>query len=76
MFLTRIGFGSTAVVTGDITQIDLPKATQSGLRQVIDVLRNQDGISFTFFASHDVVRHPLVQRIITAYDSYDRSGKG
>ena len=73
MFLTRIGFGSTAVVTGDITQIDLPKATQSGLRQVIDVLRKQEGISFTFFASHDVVRHPLVQRIITAYDSYDRS---
>ena len=76
MFLTRIGFGSTAVVTGDITQIDLPKATQSGLRQVIDVLKNQDGISFTFFASHDVVRHPLVQRIITAYDSYDRSTPG
>jgi phosphate starvation-inducible PhoH-like protein len=75
MFLTRIGFGSTAVVTGDITQIDLPKATQSGLRQVIDVLKNQDGISFTFFASHDVVRHPLVQRIITAYDSYDRGGR-
>jgi phosphate starvation-inducible PhoH-like protein len=76
MFLTRIGFGSTAVVTGDITQIDLPKATQSGLRQVIDVLKNQDGISFTFFASHDVVRHPLVQRIITAYDSYDRNSPG
>ena len=76
MFLTRIGFGSTAVVTGDITQIDLPKATQSGLRQVIDVLKSQDGISFTFFASHDVVRHPLVQRIITAYDSYDRSLPG
>ena len=76
MFLTRNGFGSTAVVTGDITQIDLPKATLSGLRQVIDVLKNQDGISFTFFASHDVVRHPLVQRIITAYDRYDRSGKG
>ncbi|MEN8106802.1 MAG: PhoH family protein [Pseudomonadota bacterium] len=74
MFLTRIGFGSTAVVTGDITQIDLPKATQSGLRQVIDVLKNHDGISFTFFASHDVVRHPLVQRIINAYDSYDHSG--
>ena len=76
MFLTRIGFGSTAVVTGDITQIDLPKATQSGLRQVIDVLKNQDGISFTFFASHDVVRHPLVQRIITAYDSHDRNSPG
>jgi phosphate starvation-inducible PhoH-like protein len=73
MFLTRIGFGSTAVVTGDITQVDLPKQTQSGLRQVTDVLRQQTGISFTFFASHDVVRHPLVQRIISAYEAYDRT---
>ena len=73
MFLTRIGFGSTAVVTGDITQIDLPKHMQSGLRQVADVLQDQQGISFTFFASRDVVRHPLVQRIIAAYDAYDRS---
>jgi phosphate starvation-inducible PhoH-like protein len=76
MFLTRIGFGSTAVVTGDITQVDLPKQTQSGLRQVIDVLRQQDGISFTFFAAHDVVRHPLVQRIISAYEAYDRTNTG
>jgi phosphate starvation-inducible PhoH-like protein len=76
MFLTRIGFGSTAVVTGDITQIDLPKQTRSGLRQVTDVLKSQQDISFTFFASHDVVRHPLVQRIIDAYDSYDRSNDG
>jgi phosphate starvation-inducible PhoH-like protein len=73
MFLTRIGFGSTAVVTGDITQVDLPKQTRSGLRQVIDVLRQQGGISFTFFAAHDVVRHPLVQRIISAYEAYDRT---
>ena len=73
MFLTRIGFGSTAVVTGDITQVDLPKQTTSGLRQVIDVLRQQGGISFTFFAAHDVVRHPLVQRIISAYEAYDRT---
>ena len=72
MFLTRIGFGSTAVVTGDITQIDLPKNTQSGLRQVTDVLKAQQDISFTFFSSRDVVRHPLVQRIINAYDAYDR----
>jgi phosphate starvation-inducible PhoH-like protein len=72
MFLTRIGFGSTAVVTGDITQIDLPKRTESGLRQVADVLKDQDGISFTFFASRDVIRHPLVQRIISAYEHYDR----
>jgi phosphate starvation-inducible PhoH-like protein len=76
MFLTRIGFGSTAVVTGDITQVDLPKQTQSGLRQVIDVLREQSGISFTFFAAHDVVRHPLVQRIISAYEAYDRTNTG
>jgi phosphate starvation-inducible PhoH-like protein len=76
MFLTRIGFGSTAVVTGDITQIDLPRQTPSGLRQVIDVLRQQSGISFTFFAAHDVVRHPLVQRIISAYEAYDRTNEG
>jgi len=71
MFLTRIGFGSTAVVTGDITQIDLPKQTLSGLRQVVEVLKDQQGISFTFFTSRDVVRHPLVQRIIKAYESYE-----
>jgi phosphate starvation-inducible PhoH-like protein len=76
MFLTRIGFGSTAVVTGDITQIDLPKHTESGLRQAADVLKEQDGISFTFFASRDVVRHPLVQRIISAYEEFDRSKRG
>jgi phosphate starvation-inducible PhoH-like protein len=76
MFLTRIGFGSTAVVTGDITQIDLPRQTASGLRQVIDVLRQQSGISFTFFTAHDVVRHPLVQRIISAYEAYDRTNEG
>jgi len=73
MFLTRIGFGSTAVVTGDITQIDLPRHTQSGLRQVTDVLKSQQDISFTFFSSRDVVRHPLVQRIINAYDVYERA---
>jgi phosphate starvation-inducible PhoH-like protein len=76
MFLTRIGFGSTAVVTGDITQIDLPKHAESGLRQAADVLKQQDGISFTFFASRDVVRHPLVQQIISAYEAYDRSDRG
>jgi phosphate starvation-inducible PhoH-like protein len=76
MFLTRIGFGSTAVVTGDITQIDLPKHTESGLRQVIDVLKDTRGISFSFFSSQDVVRHPLVQRVISAYEDYERqSGK-
>ena len=74
MFLTRIGFGSTAVVTGDITQIDLPRARESGLRQVIDVLREVAGISFTFFKSRDVVRHALVARILDAYEAFDRDG--
>ncbi len=72
MFLTRIGFGSTAVITGDITQIDLPRGKPSGLRHVIDVLKATDGISFTFFKSKDVVRHPLVGRILDAYDAADR----
>ena len=71
MFLTRIGFGSTAVVTGDVTQIDLPRGTKSGLRHVIEVLKDVEGVSFTFFNAHDVVRHPLVQRIVTAYDAYE-----
>jgi phosphate starvation-inducible PhoH-like protein len=73
MFLTRIGFGSTAVVTGDLTQIDLPKHQKSGLRDAIDVLRGVDGISFTFFQAKDVVRHPLVARIVDAYDARDAS---
>ncbi len=72
MFLTRIGFGSTAVVTGDITQIDLPSKTMSGLRQVKDVLFDVEGVSFTWFTSQDVVRHPMVQRIVEAYDRADR----
>jgi phosphate starvation-inducible protein PhoH and related proteins len=69
MFLTRIGFGSKAVVTGDITQIDLPSARQSGLRTVIDILRGVQGIAFSMFTSRDVVRHPLVQRIVQAYEA-------
>jgi len=72
MFLTRIGFGSTVVITGDVTQIDLPRGQQSGLRHVIDVLKDVDGISFTFFTAKDVVRHPLVQRIVTAYERSDQ----
>ena len=68
MFLTRVGFGSTVVVTGDITQIDLPNKTMSGLRHVLTVLKDINGISFTHFSSRDVVRHPLVQRIVEAYD--------
>jgi phosphate starvation-inducible protein PhoH and related proteins len=69
MFLTRIGFGSKAVVTGDITQVDLPNSKQSGLRTVIDILRGVRGIAFTLFSSRDVVRHPLVQRIVQAYEA-------
>ena len=71
MFLTRIGFGSTAVVTGDVTQVDLPRGTRSGLIHVMGVLDHVPGISITRFLSKDVVRHPLVQRIIDAYDRHE-----
>jgi phosphate starvation-inducible PhoH-like protein len=71
MFLTRIGFGSTAVVTGDSTQIDLPRENQSGLIHIQKVLKDVKGIGFTQFTSEDVVRHPLVQRIVEAYKIYD-----
>ena len=75
MFLTRIGFGSTAVVTGDVTQIDLPRGQQSGLRQAVEVLSKVKGISFTFYTAKDVVRHPLVQSIVTAYEAVE-TGQG
>ena len=68
MFLTRIGFGSTVVVTGDVTQVDLPRGQQSGLRHVVDVLAGVEGISFSFFKPRDVVRHRIVQRIVKAYE--------
>jgi phosphate starvation-inducible PhoH-like protein len=68
MFLTRIGFGSTAVITGDATQIDLPRGAHSGLTHASHILDGVDGISFTYFANKDVVRHPLVQRVVEAYD--------
>lgn len=71
MFLTRIGFGSTVVVTGDVTQVDLPRGTRSGLRHVQQILERVNGISFTEFSAKDVVRHPLVQRIVEAYDSVE-----
>jgi phosphate starvation-inducible PhoH-like protein len=71
MFLTRIGFGSTAVITGDVTQVDLPKGTKSGLAHVIEVLDGVPGISFTHFKPKDVVRHPLVQRIVEAYERFE-----
>ncbi|HAO31769.1 MAG TPA: PhoH family protein [Candidatus Competibacter sp.] len=72
MFLTRIGFGSTAVVTGDITQVDLPRNVQSGLRHVLQVLKDVEGISMTLFNARDVVRHPLVQRIVSAYARFEQ----
>ncbi|HEX4268160.1 MAG TPA: PhoH family protein, partial [Steroidobacteraceae bacterium] len=75
MFLTRIGFGSKAVVTGDITQTDLPAGRQSGLSHVIGVLRGVEGVAFTFFDAQDVVRHPLVQRIVQAYEARTAEGK-
>jgi phosphate starvation-inducible PhoH-like protein len=68
MFLTRTGFGSTAVITGDVTQIDLPKHQISGLKQAVKILKGVEGISFSYFKASDVVRHPMVQRIVMAYD--------
>ena len=73
MFLTRVGFGSTAVITGDVTQIDLPSEKMSGLRHVLEVLKDVEGISFTFFGGRDVIRHPLVQRIVSAYETYEKT---
>ncbi len=72
MFLTRIGFGSNAIVTGDVTQIDLPKHVLSGLKHVRGVLDGVEGIGFCDFQARDVVRHPLVQRIVGAYDAADK----
>jgi len=73
MFLTRVGFGSTAVITGDVTQVDLPSSKMSGLQHVLEVLKDVEGISFTFFSVRDVVRHPLVQRIVSAYEIYEKT---
>ena len=75
MFLTRIGFGSKAVITGDVTQTDLPKGQISGLVEAQAVLKKVRGIAFTLFDSTDVVRHPLVQRIVNAYDKYGKTDK-
>ncbi len=69
MFLTRIGFGSTAVVTGDITQIDLPRKSMSGLKHALGILSDVKGVSFSYFAAADVVRHPMVQHIVEAYEA-------
>lgn len=73
MFLTRIGFNSRAVITGDITQVDLPRGVRSGLRHSIEVLQGVDDISFNFFNAHDVVRHPVVARIVQAYEAHDEA---
>ena len=75
MFLTRIGFGATAVITGDTTQIDLPRGTRSGLVHACQVLDGVEGITFTHFQSKDVVRHPLVQKIVDAYDDFESKTK-
>ena len=74
MFLTRIGFGSKAVVTGDITQTDLPDNKESGLRHSLRILKNIDSIGMTWFDSQDVVRHPLVQTIVEAYENNEGDG--
>lgn len=73
MFLTRIGFNSKAVITGDVTQIDLPKNLKSGLRHAIEVLADVEEISFNFFHSEDVVRHPVVARIVNAYEAWENA---
>jgi phosphate starvation-inducible PhoH-like protein len=75
MFLTRIGFGSRAVVTGDVTQVDLPNRQESGLKNAIRILKDVKDIGFTYFSPKDVVRHPLVQRIVEAYESDDNGGR-
>lgn len=76
MFLTRLGFGSRAVVTGDVTQTDLPRQQVSGLKHVIGILQGVKGVDFIFFNSKDVVRHPLVQRIVEAYEKSEQAGGG
>jgi len=70
MFVTRLGFNSKAVITGDVTQIDLPNARRSGLLEAVDILKRVEGLTFVYFDEGDVVRHHLVQRIIRAYDAH------
>ncbi|MDU3890939.1 MAG: PhoH family protein, partial [Serratia liquefaciens] len=71
MFLTRIGFNSKAVITGDVTQIDLPRNQKSGLRHAVEVLSDVEELSFNFFHSEDVVRHPVVARVVIAYEAWE-----
>ncbi len=75
MFLTRMGFGSKVVITGDITQVDLPDGKQSGLIQIQNVLKKVQGIKFVYFSEKDVIRHPLVQDIIMAYEEAEQQGR-
>lgn len=75
MFLTRVGFGSKVMITGDMTQVDLPSKNSSGLRQAVDILQGVEGIAFTFFNAQDVVRHPLVQRVIEAYERFEKTSQ-
>ena len=75
MFLTRLGYGSKAIVTGDVTQIDLPKGKQSGLKTVSTILENVEGIDLVYLSKYDIVRHPLVQRIIEAYEKFENKQK-
>ena len=76
MFITRLGSSSKAVITGDITQIDLPAGKRSGLLEAVDVLNSVEGVAFVYFDETDVVRHELVQRIVRAYEKYDRGRLG
>jgi phosphate starvation-inducible PhoH-like protein len=72
MFLTRLGFYSKAVITGDVTQVDLPSGKESGLIQIQHILQGIEGIAFVYFSERDVVRHPLVQEIVKAYNRYEQ----
>jgi len=75
MFLTRLGFGSKAVVTGDVTQVDLPSGNVSGLRHVEAILEGVEGIAFVRLSPRDVIRHPIVQKIVRAYEDYEQRGR-
>jgi phosphate starvation-inducible PhoH-like protein len=75
MFLTRLGFGSRAVITGDVTQVDLPAGRISGLNEALKILKDIKGIHFNYFTDRDVVRHPIVQAIVQAYDKAEGSGR-
>jgi phosphate starvation-inducible PhoH-like protein len=76
MFLTRLGLGSKAIITGDITQIDLPSSKESGLRSVGDILKGVEGVAFCYLSNYDVVRHDIVQRIVRAYEIFDLNKGG